>query len=202
MLDGPLLVILLHPSIVVSGPVEAGCLLGLFCAFGRLLGVLRPLFAHGASFFPLRRVAGSVFIVRARCHLRGPLTGELRRIPLPRTPVDEGKKKGRGIASRPLLELAKRSYGPGGGPRNSTPCWAAMAAICCISASLGGASGWGGIVSALAGSPMSLRRSSKPAGDKMNNNLAGPESTVNAWGTSWGPKRNEPGCAFVVWSPT
>jgi AcrR family transcriptional regulator len=55
-----------------------------------------------------------------------------------------------------------------------------MAAICCISASLGGASGWGGTVSDLAGSPMSLTRSSKPAGDKRNNNLAGPESTCPA----------------------
>jgi hypothetical protein len=66
MLDGPLLVILLHPSIVVSGPIEAGGLHGVFCAFGRLLGVLRPLFAHGASFFPLRRVADKrSLIVRA-----------------------------------------------------------------------------------------------------------------------------------------
>jgi hypothetical protein len=54
MLDRPLFVILLHPSIV-SGPVDAGSLLGFFCAFGRLLGVLRALFAHDASFFfPLR----------------------------------------------------------------------------------------------------------------------------------------------------
>jgi hypothetical protein len=62
MLDGPLLVILPHPSIVFSGPIEAGGLLGVFCAFGRLLGVLRPLFAHAASsFFPLRSVAGKRF---------------------------------------------------------------------------------------------------------------------------------------------
>ena len=123
---------------------------------------------------------------------------ELRSITLPRTPVNKGIKKGRAAMPRPLLELAKRSYSPGGGPMNSTPCWAAMATICRISASLGDVSGWGGIVSALAGSPMALRRSSKPAGDKMNNNLAGPESTVNAWGTSLGPKRNEPGCASMV----
>jgi LuxR family transcriptional regulator, maltose regulon positive regulatory protein len=75
---------------------------------------------------------------------------------------------------------------------------AAMAAICRISASPGGASGWGGTVSDLAVSPMSLTRSSKPAGDKINSNLAGPESTVNEWGMSLGPKRNEPGCAFSV----
>jgi hypothetical protein len=54
MLDGPLLVILPHPSIVVSGPLEAGCLHGVLCAFGRFLGMLRTLFAHAASFFPLR----------------------------------------------------------------------------------------------------------------------------------------------------
>jgi hypothetical protein len=54
MLDGPLFVIRLDPSIV-SSPVDAGSLLGIFCTFGRLLGVLRPLFAHGvSSFFPLR----------------------------------------------------------------------------------------------------------------------------------------------------
>jgi hypothetical protein len=53
MLDRPLFVILLHFSIV-SGPVEAGSLLGVFCAFGWLLGVLRPLFTHAASsFLPL-----------------------------------------------------------------------------------------------------------------------------------------------------
>jgi hypothetical protein len=55
MLDRPLFVILLHFSIF-SSPVEAGSLLGVFCAFGRLLGVLRPLFfTHAASsFLPLR----------------------------------------------------------------------------------------------------------------------------------------------------
>jgi hypothetical protein len=53
MLDGPLLLILLHPSLV-SDPLDAGSLLGFFCAFGRLLGMLRSLFAHGASFFPLK----------------------------------------------------------------------------------------------------------------------------------------------------
>ena len=73
-----------------------------------------------------------------------------------------------------------------------------MAAIRSISASSGGASGWGGMLSSLAGSPISLMRSSKPAGERTNNNLAGPESTANAWGTSLGPRRNEPGCAFIV----
>jgi hypothetical protein len=62
MLDRSLFVILLHFSIV-SSPVEAGNLLGVFCAFGRLLGVLRPLFAHGvSSFFPLR-TSGSLFLL-------------------------------------------------------------------------------------------------------------------------------------------
>src|SRR5215213_1272856 len=46
MLYGPLLVRLLHPSIVFFGPLGAGSTLGLFRAFGRLLGVLRPPFAH------------------------------------------------------------------------------------------------------------------------------------------------------------
>jgi len=55
MLDGPLLAILLRPSIVFSGPLYAGGLLGFFCAFGRFLWMLRTLFAHAASsFFPLR----------------------------------------------------------------------------------------------------------------------------------------------------
>jgi len=54
MLDRSLFVILLHFSIVVPSPVEAGSLLSVFCAFCRLLGVLRPLFAHGVSFFPLK----------------------------------------------------------------------------------------------------------------------------------------------------
>ena len=63
MLDRPLFVILLHFSIV-SSPVEAGSLLGVFCAFGRLLGVLRPLFAHGvSSFFPLK-TSGSQFLLQ------------------------------------------------------------------------------------------------------------------------------------------
>jgi hypothetical protein len=39
VLDGPLLAGLLRPSVVVSGPLEAGGLLGFFGAFGRLLGV-------------------------------------------------------------------------------------------------------------------------------------------------------------------
>ena len=78
------------------------------------------------------------------------------------------------------LELAKRSYWFGGGPRISAPYRAAMAAIRSISASSGGPSGWGGTSSDLAGSPISLMRPSKPAGDKTNNSLAGPESTVKA----------------------
>jgi hypothetical protein len=61
VLDGPLLAGLLRPSVVVSGPLEAGGLLGFFGAFGRLLGVLWALFAHATSFFPLRRVAGKRF---------------------------------------------------------------------------------------------------------------------------------------------
>jgi len=40
MLYGSLLVLLLPPSIVFSGPLDAGCALGLFCAFGRFLGVV------------------------------------------------------------------------------------------------------------------------------------------------------------------
>jgi hypothetical protein len=57
VLDGLLLrLIRLRPSIVVSGPLDAGSLLGYFCAFGRLLGVLRLLFAHATSFFPLTAV--------------------------------------------------------------------------------------------------------------------------------------------------
>jgi hypothetical protein len=40
--------------------LDARRFLSFFCAFSRLLGVLRSLFAHGVSslFFPLRRVAG------------------------------------------------------------------------------------------------------------------------------------------------
>jgi hypothetical protein len=64
MLDGPLLAILPHPSIVFSGPLEAGYLLGFFCAFSRFLGMLRALFAHGASsFFPLGASGPAFFIV-------------------------------------------------------------------------------------------------------------------------------------------
>jgi hypothetical protein len=37
-----------------------------------------------------------------------------------------------------------------------------------------------------------------PEGERMNNSLAGPESTEKAWGTSLGPKRNVPGRAFMV----
>jgi hypothetical protein len=56
MLYGPLLAVLVHPSIVAffSGPLEAGGLLGFFCAFCRLLGMLRTLFAHAASSVLLR----------------------------------------------------------------------------------------------------------------------------------------------------
>jgi hypothetical protein len=79
---------------------------------------------------------------------------------------------------RPLLEVAERSYYPGG-PSISTPYRAAMVAIRSISASSGGASGWGGMLSDLAGSsiPLSsipLMRPSMPAGERTNNNLAGP----------------------------
>jgi hypothetical protein len=36
----------------------------------------------------------------------------------------------------------------------------------------------------LAGSEDSLMKPSNPAGEKMNKSLAGPESTLKAWGTS------------------
>jgi hypothetical protein len=49
MLDRPLFVIRLHPSIV-SSPVDAGGLLGFFGAFRRLLGVAGTFFAHAAPF--------------------------------------------------------------------------------------------------------------------------------------------------------
>ena len=55
-----------------------------------------------------------------------------------------------------------------------------MAANRSISASSGGSSGWGGMLSDLAGSPISLIRPSKPAGERTNNSLAGPESTLKA----------------------
>ena len=58
------------------------------------------------------------------------------------------------------------------------------------------------MLSDLAGSPISLMEPSMPAGERMNNSLAGPESTEKAWGMSFGPNRNEPGCAFIVLSPT
>jgi hypothetical protein len=61
MLYGPLLVLLLHPTIVFTSPLGAGCALSFFGAFGGLLGVLRALFVHGASYFPLRKVAGHSF---------------------------------------------------------------------------------------------------------------------------------------------
>ena len=50
MLYGTLLVIRRCPLIFRS-PLGARSLLGFFCAFGLILGVLRPLFAHGASFY-------------------------------------------------------------------------------------------------------------------------------------------------------
>src|SRR3712207_1785443 len=43
--------------------------------------------------------------------------------------------------------------------------------------------------------------SSKPAGESKNSSLAGPECTVTVWGTSLGPKTNEPGPASIVSSP-
>ena len=49
---------------------------------------------------------------------------------------------------------------------------------CSISASSGGASGGGGKVSDFAGSEVSLIKPSNPAGERRNNSLAGPESTV------------------------
>jgi hypothetical protein len=73
--------------------------------------------------------------------------------------------------------VAERSYYPGG-PSISTPYRAAMVAIRSISASSGGASGWGGMLSDLAGSSIPLMRPSMPAGERTNNNLAGPELTV------------------------
>jgi len=54
-----------------------------------------------------------------------------------------------------------------------------MAAICCIWASSGGTSGWGKLGDRGA-SPISLTRLSK---------RAGPESTVKAWGTSFGTEK-------------
>src|SRR5215203_1943556 len=74
MLYGPLLVLLLHPSIVIFGPLGAGSALGVFCAFGGLLGVLRPLFAHRASVSvrPFIFSASLVLVVSVtrRCHAR------------------------------------------------------------------------------------------------------------------------------------
>jgi hypothetical protein len=58
------------------------------------------------------------------------------------------------------------------------------------------------MLSDLAGSPISLMPPSMPAGERMNNSRADPESTEKAWGTSLGPKRYEPGLAFIVRSPT
>src|SRR4028118_365151 len=67
--------------------------------------------------------------------------------------------------------------------------------------SSGGSSGGGGISSERAGSPISLMPPSIPAGESKNRSLAGPESTEKAWGTSLGPKRNEPGRALIVPAP-
>jgi hypothetical protein len=56
MLYRPLLILLLPPSVVLSGPLGAGGTLGLFCAFGWFLGVVWSLFTHGvSSVFPLLR---------------------------------------------------------------------------------------------------------------------------------------------------
>jgi hypothetical protein len=84
MLDRPLRVILPHPFIV-SSSLHAGSLLSFFCAFGRLLGVLRPLFTHDASLFSPLRFTANFAELRA-C--------ELRRIPLPRIRVNKGKRAG------------------------------------------------------------------------------------------------------------
>jgi hypothetical protein len=123
--------------------------------------------------------------------------GEVRLLRFPGTSVDKVKSKGRAARPRPLPGLVERSYCSGGGPRISAPYRPAMAAIRSISASSGDPSGCGGTESDLAGSLISLTRPSKPPGEKTNNSLAGPESTVKAWGTSLGPKRCEPGCAFI-----
>ena len=68
MLDGPLLAILLRPSLVYSGPLGAGGLLGVSFTFGRLLRMLRPLFAHDASFSPLKGYVLLVVSVTRGCH--------------------------------------------------------------------------------------------------------------------------------------
>jgi len=60
MLYGPLLVIRWHPFIIASS-LDARGLLGFFCTFRWLLGVLRPLFAHAASFFFPLRTSGPPF---------------------------------------------------------------------------------------------------------------------------------------------
>ena len=111
------------------------------------------------------------------------MIGEVRRIPLPRTPVNNVKKKAESQCPGPyrtLLELAKRSYRLGGGPSISPPYLVAMAMSRPISASSGSSSGGGGMLSDFAGSPISLMRPSIPAGERMNNSLAGPESTTLA----------------------
>jgi len=61
MLDRPLFVTRRHPFTVCS-LLDARSLLGFFCAFGRLLGVLRAFFAHAVSFFyPLVGLTGYGF---------------------------------------------------------------------------------------------------------------------------------------------
>ena len=96
------------------------------------------------------------------------------------TRLSKGKEKAEAARPRLFLLLTKRSYCPGGGPRISAPYRAPMAANRSISASSGGSSGWGGTVSDLAGSPISLMPASSPEGERTNNSLAGPESTVKA----------------------
>src|ERR671921_818152 len=43
--------------------------------------------------------------------------------------------------------------------------------------------------------------SSNPPGESKNRNLADPECTVKVWGTSLGPKTNEPAEASIISSP-
>src|SRR5215208_3383301 len=124
-----------------------------------------------------------------RCVSDGPLATayflelrvcEVRRIPIPRTPVNKGKKR---------RAQAARDLDPTGACEAFLLPWRRTEDLRSISATSGSSSGWGGTVLDLAGSPISLMRPSRPAGEKMNNSLAGPESTVKAWGTSLGPKR-------------
>jgi hypothetical protein len=91
---------------------------------------------------------------------------QLRGIPLPRTPLNKGKKKDRGsftpsalprmtdalltttlqAEALPLVHGAYRTY-----TSSSPPYWRASARSCSISASLGGPSGAGGSVRSPAG---------------------------------------------------